>query len=190
MNILTSPHWKYYYLAIITLGAIWIAISTTAPRTTTEGVIPAPQVGFLAPDFRLSNTGGEEMSLSELKGQPVLINIWASWCPPCRAEMPALENVYREYGQDGLLVLAVNATNQDDVTQALSFAQSLGLSFPILLDTNGEVSRKYQVQALPSTFFVDSQGIIQEIVIGGPISEALLKIRVEQLLDTGETDGQ
>lgn len=122
------------------------------------------------------------MRLSDLRGQPVLINLWASWCPPCKAEMPAFERVYEDYHEKGFQILAVNATNQDNLNNAIQFVQDYGLSFPILLDTNGEVSRQYQLNSLPTSFFVDRNGVIQQVIVGGPMSEALLRIRVEQLL--------
>jgi peroxiredoxin len=144
-----------------------------------------PQVGFQAPDFELENSTGETIRLSELRGRPVLVNVWASWCPPCRAEMPAMQTVYQQYQDQGFIVLAVNATDQDDRQDALDFAQEWQLSFPILFDTQGQVSRQYQVRSLPTSFFIDPQGVIREVVVGGPMAEALLRIRVEQLLEPG-----
>ena len=96
-----------------------------------------------------------------------------------------MEQVYKEYQDQGFVVLAVNATNQDNPSLALSFAEEHNLTFPILLDLEGTASHKYNVQSLPTSFFVDRFGKIQEIVVGGPMAEALLRIRTEQLL-TGE----
>ncbi|MGH2592125.1 MAG: TlpA disulfide reductase family protein, partial [Anaerolineae bacterium] len=125
---------------------------------------------------------GKMVTLSELRGQAVLINLWASWCPPCRAEMPALDAVYRQYRNDGFVVLAVNTTYQDSEADARTFAQNLGLTFPILLDRDGATSRRYLLQALPTTYFVGRDGSIRDIVIGGPMSEALIASKVEGLL--------
>lgn len=94
-----------------------------------------------------------------------------------------MEDVYQDYQGQGFVILAVNATNQDSRPEALAFAQELGLTFPILFDTTGEVSRLYQLRALPSSFFIDKNGVIQEVVIGGPMADALLRIRVEELLE-------
>ncbi len=113
----------------------------------------------------------------------MLINLWTSWCPPCKAEMPALQRVYEDYQEQGLEILAVNATNQDRLADAAAFAGQLGLTFPILFDEDGEVSLLYQLRSLPTTYFIDRQGIIQDVVIGGPMSEALLRIRIDQLLE-------
>lgn len=95
--------------------------------------------------------------------------------------MPALENVYQEFHAQGLEILAVNATAQDDAQLAAAFAQDNQLTFPILYDFDGSVSALYATRALPTSFFVDAQGIIREVVVGGPMSEALLRVRVEQL---------
>jgi peroxiredoxin len=173
------------YALFLVLGAAWVWMSKAPPGATTNGQIPAPQVGFLAPEFRLPSTTGEEIALSELRGQPVLVNIWATWCPPCRAEMPAMQEVYQEYQESGFTILAVNATHQDNAAEAIAFGESYGLSFPILFDRDGEVSRLYEVRALPTSFFIDDQGIIRELVVGGPMSEALLRIRVEELIEAG-----
>jgi peroxiredoxin len=99
--------------------------------------------------------------------------------------MPALQKVYETYHQQGLEILAVNATNQDDVQAAIEFSTRLGLTFPIVLDSDGVVSRLYQQQSLPTTYFVRRDGSIQEVIVGGPMAEALLRVRVDSLL--GET---
>jgi peroxiredoxin len=96
--------------------------------------------------------------------------------------MPAMQRVYEEYKDQGFEILAVNATNQDSVEAALAFAQLYSLTFPIVMDTDGSVSRAYNLRALPSSFFIGADGVIQEVVIGGPMAEALLRVRVEQLL--------
>ena len=177
-----SINWTYAYVLVLLAGATWIWLSRAPASEVTQGRIPAPQAGFLAPDFSLATTTGETIKLSELRGTPVLVNVWASWCPPCRAEMPAMERVYRDFRSQGFQILAVNATNQDDPAQAEAFAQEQGLSFPILLDMDGDVSRLYRVSSLPTSFFVDARGMIREVVIGGPMAEALLRIRIQQLL--------
>src|SRR5512139_2733154 len=101
------------YFALLALGFAWIFVSADRSGTSTAGKIPAPQQGFLAPDFELKTSGGETIRLSDLRGQAVLVNLWATWCPPCRAEMQSIEKVYREYRDEGFTVLAVNMTYQD-----------------------------------------------------------------------------
>ena len=181
-DILRKP-WRIFSIAVLLAGAGWIWLSAAPPGGTTNGGIPAPRMGFLAPDFSLQTLQGDALGLPDLQGRPLIINVWASWCTPCKAEMPALERVYQRYRDQGLVVLAVNATNQDSVAAASTFVQDHGLTFPVLLDLDGSVTRLYQVSAFPSSFFVDRQGVIREVVIGGPMSEALLRIRAEQLLE-------
>ena len=175
---------QFRTLAFITLllGLVWIGISAQLPGTAANAGIPAPQAGFLAPDFSLPTLDGDEITLSELQGQAVLVNIWASWCSPCRQEMPAMERIFLEFQDKGFTILAVNAANQDSRDEAVAFVEEFGFSFPILFDVDGFVSEQYQVRALPSSFFILPDGSIQEVVIGGPMAEALLQTRVESLL--------
>jgi peroxiredoxin len=149
----------------------------------TGGKIPAPREGFMAPDFSLQDAAGNTVRLSDLRGKPVLINLWASWCPPCKAEMPAMQTVHEQYASRGFTILAVNTTFQDDATAAADFITSRALTFPVLFDLDGEVSRQYQVRSMPTSFFVDSEGMIRRVVIGGPMSEALLRAEAEQMLN-------
>lgn len=169
------------YVLILVAGASWIALSAdTGASATTAG--PAPQAGFRAPDFTLKTPSGDSYTLAELQGQAVLINVWATWCPPCRSEMPAIQKMYEEYKDDGFIVLAVNSTVQDNPFDIPPFMEEFNLTFPILLDETGEVARAYQVRSLPSSYFINRQGIITEVVIGGPMSEALLRTRIEEAL--------
>jgi cytochrome c biogenesis protein CcmG/thiol:disulfide interchange protein DsbE len=183
MRINPSQKWSLLSTIVLLVSAGWIWLSAAPASTTTQGAIPVPRQGFQAPDFGLPDAEGEIIRLSSLRGHPVVINLWASWCTPCRAEMPAIQTVYEQYGEKGLIVLGVNATNQDNPQNATKFAEEMGLTFPILFDVDGEVSQQYLLSALPTTFFVDGNGIIQEVVVGGPMAEALLKIRVEQLIE-------
>lgn len=173
---------RIIYFVVLVLGLAWIFVSVDQSGTSTSGKIPAPQQGFLAPDFALKTSADETIRLSDLRGRAVLVNLWATWCPPCRAEMRAIEKVYQEYRDEGFTVLAVNMTNQDTLSAVMPFAQEQGLTFPILLDEKGEVANAYQMQSLPSSFFIRRDGIINEVVIGGPMSEALLRTRIEEIL--------
>lgn len=187
MNTRQSKIYIFLSAFVLVLGAVWIGVSRADQGDTINGQIPAPREGFQAPDFELSTAAGETTRLSMLRGQPALVNFWASWCSPCRAEMPAMERVYQDYQANGLQILAVNSTVQDTPEQALAFAQEQRLTFPILFDSEGEATRLYQVQALPTTFFIDKDGVIQEVVIGGPMSEALLRIRIDQIIEPNPT---
>ena len=122
------------------------------------------------------------MTLSAQQGKVVIVNLWASWCGPCRAEMPAIQKLYEANKDRGLEVLAVNSTFQDTETDARAFIQNLNLTLPVLLDKDGAVSRRYLLRALPSTFIIDRQGLIRAVLVGGPVSKAVLQTKIESLL--------
>ncbi len=169
-------------LIILAFGILW----TVASRVPLGGAASLPSVspreGFLAPDFTLDVLDGTKMTLSELRGKIVIINLWATWCPPCRAEMPALESAYKAYKDSDVVVLGLNITNQDIEQNIPAFVQEFGLTFPILLDRDGRVSILYQLRGLPTTFFVNRQGIITSVVVGGPMSETFFRSKIEALL--------
>lgn len=164
------------------LSALWIGFTATALPATTNGSVSAPQEGFLSPDFTLKDLEGQAYQLSSFRGLPVLVNFWTSWCPPCRKEMPSMQEVYTEYQDRGFTILAVNAANLDRQADTLAFIQNNEITFPILLDLDGSTTRQFQVHSFPTSFFIDSNGIIQEVFIGGPMSEALLRSRIENLI--------
>ncbi len=170
------------FLLVLLAGAAWIFASADRSGVSTAGRIPAPQKGFLAPDFTLADPQGTEYHLASLRGKAVIVNLWATWCPPCRAEMPAIQQYYEQYRQQGLVVLGVNATAQDYPLNIVPFVQQYDLSFPILLDETGAVSKSYQLRSLPSTFFINRGGSIAEIVIGGPMSGAILETYIKEIL--------
>ena len=170
------------YSFILLLGLAWIFVSADRSGISTAGQVPAPQKGFLAPDFELKTPAGETIKLSDLRGQAVLVNLWATWCPPCRAEMQTIETVYNEYKDQGFVVLAVNMTYQDNQLEIMPFVTEQGLTFPILLDETSDMAKDYQLQSLPSSYFIGRDGIINEVVIGGPMAEALLRTRIENIL--------
>jgi peroxiredoxin len=178
---------RIYGLVIISvvtlLGAVWTAASTIPAEETSSGMISSPQKGFLAPDFNLESLDGDEVLLSELRGRVVVVNLWASWCSPCRAEMPVLQIAHEEFEAQGLTVLGVNMTYQDSFTEASSFASEVGLTFPILFDYSGEVARLYRIRALPTTYFIDREGVVREVIVGGSLNEATIRSVVTDLLE-------
>ena len=109
-----------------------------------------------APDFTLTSTDGKNVKLSELKGQVVMINFWASWCGPCRQEMPLLDTLYQRFAPVGFTLLGVNVDKRR--AQAEELLKDVPVSFPILFDTDNRVSRLYEVQAMPTTVLVDRDG--------------------------------
>ena len=138
-----------------------------------------PQTGQPAPDFYFETPEGESSSISQLKGRPVLVNFWATWCVPCRGEMPYLQQIYEEWPADELAVLTVNVA--ESPSQVEEFIQSQGLSFTVLLDSGADVAQRYNVRGIPTTFFIDKDGIIQEIKIGPFQSPAEIETILDQL---------
>jgi len=117
--------------------------------------------GQAAPDFVLKSASGENLRLSEYRGDVVMINFWATWCGPCRQEMPLLDELYGRYQRVGFSLLGVNI--DDDSRRAMQMVEDLGVSFPVLFDESKEVSRMYQVDAMPVTVLVDRQGNVRHV---------------------------
>jgi peroxiredoxin len=113
----------------------------------------------IAPDFTLKSHSGANLRLSELRGEVVMINFWASWCGPCRQEMPLLEELYAEYQPLGFTILGVNV--EEDSSKAKALLSEIPVSFPVLFDTQSQVSRLYDVVAMPSTVLVDRDGNVR-----------------------------
>ncbi|MEY4764712.1 MAG: hypothetical protein RI907_1385 [Pseudomonadota bacterium] len=143
-----------------------IALSLSA--CSMAAVLCAPTVAFAAaavnaaaPDFTLRSAQGTNLRLQELRGKVVLVNFWATWCGPCRQEMPHLNRLHEKYGKSGFVLLGINV--DDDPRKALSVAEELGIRFPVLLDTDKKVSEAYGLQAMPSTFLVDRDGKLRHL---------------------------
>jgi len=141
-----------------------ISANSTNPTGPTATPAPAPIVGAPAPDFELENLDGEAVSLAQWRGQVVLINFWATWCGPCRVEMPAIEARYEAFKDDGFTVLAVNV--DEPLPDVSAFAIAYDLTFPILLDPGAVINDLYRVRAYPTTFIIDREGFISRLHIG------------------------
>lgn len=170
----------------LVLGMFWTVISRVSASQSQVQQSAVAKEDFAAPDFTLDLVGGGKVTLADLRGKVVLVNFWTSWCPPCRKEMPAIESVYRSYKDLGLVVIGLNLTAQDSKQEAASFAQKIGVTFPIALDLDNSVGILYRVIALPTSFFIDRKGVIRSVIVGGPMSEALIHSKVEELLREGE----
>lgn len=136
-----------------------IVLSTDSTEITT-----APNVGSRAPTFSIENVGGNNIGLEDFQGQVVLLNFWATWCVPCQIEMPFILDAYESAEAGEFTVLAVN--DRESKQAVMGFANQFKLSFPLLLDKDGEVQRQYRVPGLPTSVFIDKDGIIQAIHIG------------------------
>jgi peroxiredoxin len=117
--------------------------------------------GQQAPDFALKSSTGENLRLSEFRGDVVMINFWATWCGPCRQEMPLLDELYQRYERVGFNLLGVNI--DDDSRRAMQMIEDLGVSFPVLFDAQKEVSKLYNVEAMPVTVLVDREGNVRYV---------------------------
>ena len=179
---------SWFWLALIglvlILGASWIAFSRFLVNTNTtagEAIVlePAPVAGHPAPDFKLVSTDGKTISLSDFRGQPVILNFWATWCAPCRAEFPefqkaAVDNAGR------LVIIGINNTSADNADSIPAFLEEFGVTFPIVLDETGDTVKTYQIIGLPTTIFVDSNGIVNE-VFTGPLNKAYIESKISEL---------
>lgn len=149
---------------IVFIGLIGYTIYTTA--FTEQTAVVGLEKGNLAPDFELVTLDGDKVKLSDYQGKKILLNFWASWCGPCRAEMPDMEKLHKE-GREDFVILAVNATQTERSKESpAEFIKELGLTFPTVLDEKGEVSKTYQVIALPTSYFIDSEGKIGDKYTG------------------------
>ncbi|WP_077602939.1 peroxiredoxin family protein [Oceanobacillus sojae] len=116
------------------------------------------EVGNIAPDFELQTLNGETVKLSDYRGEKVMINFWATWCPPCRAEMPDMEEFYQD---KNIVILAVNLTEtENNLQQVEDFINEHGLTFPILLDEEIEVAEQYMIQPIPTSYMINSNGVV------------------------------
>ncbi len=175
---MTRLQWALLIVAAAGLGGGWTWLSR-APDGLDD--VASPVAGRLAPNFTLQTVDGQSVTLGDLRGQVVVVNFWATWCPPCRSEMPALQEAYDARRDEGLAVLAVNQGEAPDPVQ--TFGRELNLSFPLLLDPAFDVTDAYRVGLLPTTFFIGRDGVIHDITYGGPMSRALIESRVEPLLE-------
>jgi cytochrome c biogenesis protein CcmG/thiol:disulfide interchange protein DsbE len=134
----------------------------------------APRVNFMAPSFQLNGLDNNKtyMIASDKLQKPVVLNFWASWCGPCHTEAPDLNKLYEKY-DDRIELYAVNATEVDSVEGASGFVDQYGFEFPVLMDMEGEVAKLYQIQAFPTTYFIDSRGAIVDITLGSMTLEQM-----------------
>jgi peroxiredoxin len=182
---MTKNKWLTISISVLSIYIVWILASAMRYEPIVEEQIFSPAEGFFAPDFTLNTIDGESFTLSEHLGKPILLTIWASWCSPCKAEMPDFNTVYEEM-QDDVLVVGVNVTNQDNLRDVITFLDQNEIAFPILLDESGKVSRLYQLQGLPMTFLINQEGLIEARIVGGPIPASSVRASFGQLLQEGE----
>jgi len=168
---------------VVGVVASGLALATFSARADLFPVA----VGSRAPQFNARRLPtGAPTTLANYKGHVVLLNLWATWCAPCRAEMPAIEQLYRAYGPSGLDVVAVSVDAGIDDSTVLRFARGLGLTFDVLRDSAGAIEHAYQTTALPVSFVIDDAGVIRKIWIGAyPWNSAEARALIASLLGLG-----
>ncbi len=165
---------------LLILAAVAIALVILVPlfgsqRSPVSG--PAGMVGETAPVFALHDDRGNAVSLQQYRGKVVVMNLWASWCPPCRAEMPDLQTVAREYANDGVVVVGVNQGESPE--RAAAFAQSLEIAFPIWIDDAQQYGRTYAALGLPTTIIIDRRGVVER-GFDGPLTIEQMRTTLAQ----------
>ena len=174
-------------LAIV--GLVWYfdspssAGSSQSITLTAAASGPAPKVGREAPDFTVQTLGGQTYKLSDFRGQPVWINFWASWCPPCRAENPDIQAVYEANKADGLVVLGI-AIGEDDGT-VRGYVDRTGLTYDIGLDRGTDIAAKYRIVGIPTHYLIDRDGILREWRIGS-MSKKTMEKKVAEIMVAAE----
>jgi peroxiredoxin len=151
------------------LAALFLTLFVASPErlfaaASRPGGSPAPAVGKAAPDFTLKDLQGNSVTLSALRGKVVFLNFWATWCPPCREEMPAMQRLQEVFGKKNFTILAVNV--EDDMAAVKKFLSQRPLAFPVLLDPDAEAQDLYKVYRFPETFLIDRQGNVVQHYLG------------------------
>lgn len=148
------------------------------------GSHPEEMLGQAAPELTLSSLDGGSVSLEDFSGQVVLVNLWATWCSPCRIELPHIQDLHERYGHDGLTVLAINAGESED--QIRSYLSQEGLTFRVLLDPESRSLRAFSTSGIPTVVLIDGEGIVRYAQVGyGPGSDQELEREVQALLAEG-----
>lgn len=170
-------------LISLLLLPLW-AIAASPPQTLTPIKTQPP-----APDFSLQDMDGNPVRLSDLRGKPVIVNFWATWCPPCREEMPSMQRAWEQLEPKGVVLLAINVG--EDIDTVFQFTGSYPVAFPILFDQDGSVSNVWPMRGLPTTFVIDPQGRIVYRAIGGrewddpQLLQPVLDLRLTEHANTG-----
>jgi peroxiredoxin len=179
-----SWFWAALIALVLALGGGWIALSRILVNGKVAGgeavaLEPAPIAGHPAPEFELVSTEGETIRLSDFQGQPVILNFWATWCGPCRAEFPEFQKAAVD-NADRLVIIGINNTAADQPDLIPGFLEEFGVTFPIVLDEDGQTIKSYRILGLPTTIFIDSAGIINE-VFTGPLNKAYIESKISEL---------
>lgn len=162
------------------LGSQLLSIAF-ATLLTAAGPLSAQTLGSPAPDFTLKTLAGGTASLSDYVRRPLLLNFWASWCTPCRAEMRDIISAYNAHKDEGLAVLAIDLTDQEHKKDVQRFVTELEMPFPVLLDEKGKVRKRYALRGVPTSVFIDAQGVVR-LVNPGPITSETIQRGLAEIL--------
>lgn len=169
--------WHLFFFVILIGGGSWLWFSRVPLAAQTITHTAQPAIGYPAPDFTLKTLDGQTFTLSAQRGTPIILNFWATWCGPCQNEMPAMQATATRYAGKAL-VIGVDQAEAAPVVR--KFVEQLQVSYPIPLDTDQKVAHSYNVGGLPTTFFIDSDGIIRHMWLGEmnriTLAEAVAKI--------------
>lgn len=180
---------KNWIIIVILVGLIgWgiVDIQSSKKKPVNDNTNQAAEVGLtkgkFAPDFELTTLSGKSLKLSDFKGQKVILNFWATWCPPCRAEMPHMQDFYEANKEKGVTVIAVNLTTQERNSNAVQpfVEDEFQLTFPIPLDVDGDIGLLYQAYSIPTSYIIDTKGIIQQ-KITGPMSYEMMEQMINEI---------
>jgi len=162
-STVATVSWVALALAILVAGYLVRDRLDTSMLRPGGDMTGLPAIGERAPDFAAVNADGELVSLSDFEGQPVWLNFWGAWCPPCRAEIPDMIQAYQQLEPEGLVLVAVSL--EEPSSDAFEYAERVGMNFVVLSDPNrSAISGKYRVRTFPTHLFIDSDGIVREIV--------------------------
>ena len=177
--LIVGAYFLYGYLSDTYLSNPSLTTPTDPPVQTDN---PDDTTDYSAPEFTVFDWNGNPVSLSQLKGRPIVLNFWASWCPPCKAEMPDFEKMYLKYG-DQVVFMMVNMTDgsQETLATAKAHIEKEGYPFPVYFDTNMQAAYAYYVTSLPQTFFIDKNGDLYTYY-PGMITEQQLEKLIEMIL--------
>ncbi|QRG65292.1 TlpA family protein disulfide reductase [Brevibacillus choshinensis] len=172
---------KLVLALLVTVGVGYAVWQQPQESAAVVAEVQKPVVGHLAPHFTLTGLDNQVYKVEGKRPKPVLLNFWASWCGPCRMEAPDLQRLYEKY-KDQVDFYGVNVTNSDSPEAAAAFVQAYKLTFPIPMDVAGTVSNRYLIQAFPTTYLVDTQGVVRAKIIG-MIDAPTLELELRKLLN-------